>query len=162
MRKARIELDKNIYYGYLTIGKIMDVKENYQYSYSDFANKAIEGDTQILSDLIYESLEDKNVYSLLLEMSEAERFATLKVYANTLLKLTFPVNESQEDEDEDSFEDMPTKKVDEEWDIPWMQYVWETILKRDNFYEITPKMFHEQLEVHKRLNEVKAKKTEVL
>ena len=48
MRKAKIEINENIYCGYLTIGKLMDVKENYPYSYSDFANKAIDGDTQIL------------------------------------------------------------------------------------------------------------------
>lgn len=163
MRKAKIEIDENIYYGYLTIGKLMDVKENYPYSYSDFANKAIDGDTQILSDLIYESLEDKSVYSLLLKLSEAERFAILKVYANALLKLTFPVSENAENEDdEDEFEDMPTKKNDDEWDIPWMQYIWETVLKRGDFYEITPKMFHEQFEIHKKLNNISEKKTEVL
>lgn len=160
MRKAKIEIDKDIYYGYLTIGKIMDVKENYSCSYTDFANKAIEGDTQVLSDLIYESLEDKSVYSIFLKMSEAERFAVLKIYANTLLKLTFPIVEEKEDDDDD-FEDMPSKSCDD-WDIPWMQYIWESVLKRNNFYEITPRMFHEQFEIHKKINNINEKKTEVL
>lgn len=43
-----------------------------------------------------------------------------------------------------------------------MEYIWCTILNRDNFFEVTPRTFFGQYEAHVRLNSPQDKKEEYI
>lgn len=73
-----------------------------------------------------------------------------------------PPNESNDDSIFDDDLDFDTKP-NGDWDFPFMEYTWSTVLKRsDDFYRSTPKNFFNQIEIHNKLNGVKPQKVEYI
>lgn len=80
-----------------------------------------------------------------------ENFCSMFSYMNELFKKCVPLKEQTKkdsifDDEEEEFDNA------EDWDIAEFEYIWETVLKRDSFYKITPKTFFEQLDIHNRAN----------
>lgn len=90
-----------------------------------------------------------------------ENFNNIFEYVMELFTKCIPKKKKKEDDsifedDEEEFD------MAEDWDIKEFQYLWETVLKRNDFYKITPKIFFEQLEVHsKTINRNTANETEM-
>lgn len=77
------------------------------------------------------------------------KFNTIFSYINKLIINAMPINDNKEDVFEEDIEQ-------EDWDFPYMEYLWYSILKRnDDFYSITPKIFFEQMDIYKKMNNVK-------
>lgn len=56
---------------------------------------------------------------------------------------------------ESEFEDIPSAK---DWDIASMEYIWTTVLRRNDFWKTTPKNYFEQVDVYCKLNNKKKNK----
>lgn len=71
---------------------------------------------------------------------------------NKLIEVSMPLKNSLSIQNlDDEFED--DEDEIEDWDFDYMTYLWYSVLKRsDDFYEITPKYFFNQMEVHKKFN----------
>lgn len=77
------------------------------------------------------------------------KFNNIFSYINKLIINAMPMDENKEDIFEEEIEQ-------EDWDFPYMEYLWYSILKRtDDFYGITPKIFFEQMDIYKKMNNVK-------
>lgn len=105
----------------------------------------------IQSIVILEKYNENEVTEVYLEKTNSieqdiENFNNIFFYINELLKKCMPkakeIKESIFD-DEEEFEELT-----QDWNLAEFEYLWETILKRNNFYKITPKVFFEQLEIH--------------
>ncbi|WP_286315885.1 hypothetical protein [Romboutsia ilealis] len=74
-------------------------------------------------------------------------------YINKLLEKCMPSIDKTK-EIGDLFEEEDIEKKD--WDFDYMEYLWYSILKRtDDFYKITPKTFFKQMDIWKKMNNVK-------
>lgn len=73
-------------------------------------------------------------------------------FISELLKKCMPKNEVENEDDD--FEDIPDFNEEEksDWDFPYMEYMWTTELKKNNFWEVTPKNYFEQIEIYKKFN----------
>lgn len=83
---------------------------------------------------------------------DLNKFNLIFEYINKLLVKCMPKNTNNEDlfEEEDDIE------VKEDWDFEYMEYLWYSILKRqDDFYKVTPKTFFSQMNIYKKMNNVK-------
>ena len=89
-----------------------------------------------------------------------ERYSRFFDYISELFRACLPKNEESDDE----FEDIPDSftDADKDWDFSYMEYLWMSSLKRDNFWGTTPKNFFEQIEIHRSLNEPKQEDIEEL
>lgn len=80
---------------------------------------------------------------------DLDKFNNIFSYINKLIINAMPMDENKEDIFEEEIEQ-------EDWDFPYMEYLWYSILKRtDDFYGITPKIFFEQMDIYKKMNNVK-------
>ena len=77
-------------------------------------------------------------------------------YIQQLFKTCLVMSESEE---ESEFEDIPLSSK-EDWDFSWLEYVWTSVLNRQDFWSATPKNFMQQLEVHQRFHGIEKEKVE--
>lgn len=77
-----------------------------------------------------------------------EKFENIFKYITEILEECMPKLDKSDDEFEDIIEES------KDWEFGWMQYLWETILRRNDFYSRTSKEFFEQLEIHKKANNI--------
>lgn len=127
-------------------------------------------DMSVLVSLIYHSInritplnEDEFVNKVMTDCTDEElleRYSKFFDYISELFRVCLPKNEESEDE----FEDIPDNFTDEDkdWDFSYMEYLWMSALKRDHFWETTPKNFFEQIEIHRKLNAPKQEDVEEL
>ena len=127
-------------------------------------------DMSVLVSLIYHSInritpidEDEFMNKVMTDCTDEElleRYSKFLDYISELFRVCLPKNVESEDE----FEDIPDNFIDEDkdWDFPYMEYLWMSTLKRDNFWEATPKNFFEQIEIHRLLNAPKQEDVEEL
>ena len=54
--------------------------------------------------------------------------------------------------EDDEFEEILDDKDIKDWDFPYMEYIWTTELKKNDFWSVTPRNFFEQIEIHRRLS----------
>lgn len=95
---------------------------------------------------IDESIVEKE---FLADKLDLEKFNNIFSYINKLIINAMPMNEDKEEVFEEEIEQ-------EDWDFPYMEYLWYSVLKRtDDFYSITPKIFFEQMDIYKKMNNVK-------
>lgn len=66
----------------------------------------------------------------------------LELFKKCIPKKKKDKKESIFDDEEEEFD------LASDWDLADFQYLWETVLKRTDFYKITPKMFFDQLDIH--------------
>lgn len=70
---------------------------------------------------------------------------------NDLIEVSMPKKDYSDENLDDEFED--DEDEIEDWDFDYMSYLWYSVLKRsDDFYNITPKNFFKQIEIHKKFN----------
>lgn len=82
---------------------------------------------------------------------DLQKFNNLFIYINKLITNSMPLNKNN---DVDLFEEEEVNK--EDWDFSYMEYLWHSVLKRnDDFYKTTPKTFFEQMDIYKKMNNVK-------
>lgn len=83
---------------------------------------------------------------------DIDKFNRLFEYINNLLKKCMPLNNSEDE----LFEECEDIKERKDWDFPYMEYLWYSVLKRNaNFYSITPKQFFAQMDIYKKINNIK-------
>lgn len=84
---------------------------------------------------------------------EIERnFVNITEYFSKLMKRCMPKSDTNSEEDE--FEDVPEFKEEEkvDWDFPYMEFLWSSKLNKNNFWEVTPKNYFEQINIYRKLN----------
>ncbi len=84
---------------------------------------------------------------------EIERnFVNITEYFSKLMKRCMPKSDANSEEDE--FEDIPEFKEEEkaDWDFPYMEFLWSSKLNKNNFWEVTPKNYFEQINIYRKLN----------
>lgn len=84
-----------------------------------------------------------------------ERFSNIREFLMQLFKKCMPKSANENNEAfEDEFEEIPIlhEKNDNDWDFPYMEYLWTTKLNKQNFWETTPKNFFEQIAIYRKLN----------
>ena len=158
MYKAILNLNGKKIEGTLTfyiLKKIQDeilINFERKLTISEIFEKLAEDDMQILSAfLIYSTNKDLNFDFNNLDLEEVYR------YIKRLLEICMPLKEISNDDD---FEDIPNFSVESDWEFEWMEFMWNTNLKRsDEFLNITPKRFFEQMEVYKKVNNIKNEDT---
>lgn len=81
-----------------------------------------------------------------------KNFINITEYFSRLIKKCMPKSDLNSEEDE--FEDIPEFNEEEkrDWDFPYMEFLWTSKLNKNNFWEVTPKNFFEQVNIYKKLN----------
>lgn len=127
-------------------------------------------DMCVLVSLVYHSIyriaelsEDDFMKKVMIDCSDEElleRYSSFFAYLSELFGTCLPKSEESDDE----FEDIPDSFTDDDkdWDFSYMEYIWMSVLKRDNFWGTTPRNFFEQIEIHRSLNGAKQEDVEEL
>lgn len=81
-------------------------------------------------------------------------FINITEYLTKLIKKCMPKNEMSNEEAE--FEDIPLwdEEEKEDWDFPYMEFLWTSKLNKSDFWKVTPKNFFEQINIYRKLNGV--------
>ncbi|SCI46062.1 Uncharacterised protein [uncultured Clostridium sp.] len=109
--------------------------------------------------------DSKKFLEIYLEYDEDElkvlnRFNSIFTYINDIMAKCLPKN--QNNKEESIFEDDYLLYEDKDWELDYMEYIWNSIICRnDSFWCITPKNYFEQLEIYKKFNNIKDEKVEV-
>lgn len=95
------------------------------------------------------------------ENEQLEKFNSIFTYINNLMKKCTPSSNDSEKE-ESIFEDDYLLYEYEDWELDYMEYIWVSVIGRsDNFWSVTPKNFFEQINIHKKFNNIKDEKVEM-
>lgn len=132
--------------------------------------KISELDMHYISSLILNSISRLNEESanefleLYLSVTEdkerIEIFNSMYSYINNLFEKCLP--KLKNNTEKSIFEDDYLLYEDEEWELDFMEYLWSTVIKRnENLLNITPRNFFEQVNVYKRFNNIKDEKVEM-
>lgn len=176
MYSSKIIIDNKKYIGILDFWALKKVQEDLKElgqelkiheifeSLSDIKNIKMEAVMSILlfsivrgSRVETEEVEDK----FLKDKFDIDKFNILFEYINSLILKCMPMKSDTNEEELFEFEE--DIKDEEDWDFPYMEYLWYSVLKRtDDFYSITPKNFFSQMDIYKKMNNVKTEKVEYL
>ena len=81
---------------------------------------------------------------------------------NKLIEVSMPLKYDSSLNSDNEFEDDEDEFEDGEWDFDYMTYLWYSVLKRnDDFYNITPKYYFKQIELHKKFNGINENENKV-
>ncbi|MDB8553916.1 hypothetical protein [Turicibacter sanguinis] len=175
MYLATLEVNGNKFTGTLdfhTLKTIQNylVKINKEMTIPQIVESISKFDISVLVILIYHSInritslnEDEFMNEVMTDSTDEElleRYSKFFDYISELFRVCLPKIKESDDE----FEDIPDSFADEDkdWDFSYMEYVWMSGLKRDHFWETTPKNFFEQIEIHRKLNTPKQEDVEEL
>lgn len=180
MYKAKLKLNNNEFEGTLTFETLKNIQRSLRKEFDRKLNvqeifiALSSRDFEVISCFLIETIKSCN-YDKSKEIklsnrnyddieSEIEELENIYKYINDILDECLPLNSSNNDSEfEDEFEDIIEDCKDcKDWEFGWMQYLWESVLKRNNFYNKTAKEFFEQLEIHKKANNVKDEEVEEL
>lgn len=172
MYTSKLILSNQKFMGTLDMEVLTKTKEDLlklekNFTISDIFIQLSKNDMDCICSLVIQSIckymkieEDYIVDMFVNEEDELKRFINLQSiyeYINDLLEKCMPSNKKKEDS---IFVDIPEYNT-EDWDLPYMQYLWETTMNKKNiFWNITPKSFFEQIEVFKIVNDIKAEEVE--
>lgn len=176
MYSSQIIIDNKKYIGILDFWVLKKVQEDLKElgqdlrvyeifkSLSDIENIKMEAVMSILlfsivrgSKVEVEEVESKFIK----DKFDIDKFNALFEYINKLLLKCMPMKKNSKDEDLIEFEDDIEEK--EDWDFPYMEYLWYSVLKRtDDFYSITPKNFFSQMDIYKNMNNIKEENVKYL
>lgn len=172
MNKSKLILSNKKFIGtldmeVLTNTKLELSKLNKHFTISDIFIQLSKNDMDCICSLAIQSIckcmnveEDYIVDIFVNEENELKRFINLQSiyeYINDLLEKCMPPNKKKEDS---IFVDIPEYNT-KDWDLPYMQYLWETTMnKKNSFWDVTPKAFFEQIEVFKVVNDIKEEEVE--
>lgn len=160
---ACIELNGKQYEGTLDFYVLKEVQKtleklNRKLKLHEIFKALADEDMQVISCLILHSLvrkensiEDINRDYTAIKNDEEliDYFININKFLIDLLDECMPKEEKKE---ESELEDIPDFSSYDDWDLTYMEYLWTTILKRENFWNITPKNFFEQADIHLKVN----------
>ena len=115
-------------------------------------------DMRIITSILYFSIirknNDSDIEKVFMEDElNLEKFNSIFNYINLLLKKCMPLKENIS---ENLFEEEDLGiEIKEDWDFDYMEYIWNSILNRTNFYKTTHKNFFSQVKVYKDVNKIK-------
>ena len=94
------------------------------------------------------------------DLEALNRFNSIFTYINDVMTNCLP--KTKESKEESIFEDDYLLYEDKDWELDYMEYIWNSIIGRnDNFWNITPKNYFEQLNIYKKFNNIKDEEVEV-
>ena len=94
------------------------------------------------------------------DLEAFNRFNSIFTYINDVMTKCLP--KTKESKEESIFEDDYLLYEDKDWELDYMEYIWNSIIGRnDNFWNITPKNYFEQLNIYKKFNNIKDEEVEV-
>lgn len=121
---------------------------------ADFENIEMSIVTSLLlfSILRYMNIAEETIENEFMEDKlDLEKFNEIFIYINSLVNNSMPMKETK---DLDLFEEEQIEQ--EDWNFSYMEYLWYSVLKRsDDFYSTTPKTFFSQMDIHKKMNNIK-------
>lgn len=160
---SKVKLNDKEFFGTLTFSTIKNIKEtmfiefNKQVTVKEVIEGLAEFDMTFFSVFILETIYSSNKYSkeevlqaFLNDSNLIEKFNSAYSYIYDLTNKCLPSSKVIEDY-ESEFEDEEDDS-NSEWDFEYMEYLWSTILKRDYFWNTTPKNFFSQLDIHQKLH----------
>lgn len=171
---AILTLKNKKYIGTLDFKTLKDTQKEYKnitdidISISDIFKLLENMDMTIISILLIKSItrisnikEEILVNAFSSSKTEGEiitKFENYFTYINELMKACMP---KEKNNSESEFEEIPDfSEKTEDWDFSFMEYLWTTTLKRNDFWDITPKNFFEQVDIHRKINSVENEKIE--
>lgn len=160
---ACIELNRNQYEGTLDFYVLKEVQKTLKKLDRDLKIHEIfhalaDEDMQVISCLILHSLvrKENHIKDITRDYTVSKNDEELIDYFininNFLIELLDECMPKEEKESESEFEDVPDFSTYDDWDLTHMEYLWTTILKRECFWNITPKNFFEQVDMHLKIN----------
>lgn len=160
---ACIDLNGNRYEGTLDFYVLKEVQKtlkklNRDLKIHEIFHALADEDMQVISCLILHSLVRKgncieNINKDYTVSKNDEELIDYFININSfLIELLDECMPKEEKESESEFEDIPDFSGHSDWDLTYMEYLWTTILKRENFWNITPKNFFEQVDIHLKIN----------
>ena len=94
------------------------------------------------------------------DLEALNRFNSIFTYINDVMTKCLP--KTKESKEESIVEDDYLLYEDKDWELDYMEYIWNSIIGRnDNFWNITPKNYFEQLNIYKKFNNIKDEEVEV-
>ena len=94
------------------------------------------------------------------DLEALNRFNSIFTYINDVMTKCLP--KTKESKEESIFEDDYLLYEDKDWELDYMEYIWNSIIGRnDNFWNITPKNYFEQLNIYKKFNNIKDEEVKV-
>ena len=163
MYKAKLKLNNKEFLGTLDFLTLKNIQKEFKKEFGedikiqDIFKKIADFDMRIIIIFILETtkkVEDKTeeINKLLtIEENLEKKFKNIFEYVEEIFLECLPkIDENQE---ESEFEEM---EVDD-WEFDWMEYMWTTTLKRIDFWNTTPKNFFGQMDIYKKINNVKNK-----
>lgn len=153
METATLELGKNKYKGILDMKHIKKIqyelsKKGFNYRIDQLFEELSKPNMLVVLEFILQST-NRCIEDLLIEIIN-EDLKNIFNYINELLEISLPKKKSL---GMDEFESLEIEEEKEDWDFEFMQYIWYSELKRtDNFWDITPKTFNSQIDIHKKMN----------
>lgn len=93
------------------------------------------------------------------DLEKIDKFNSIFLYVNDLMKKCLP--KANKNKEESIFEDDYLLYEDKDWELDAMEYTWNSIIGRtDNFLEITPRNYFEQVDIYKKFNNIKTEEVE--
>lgn len=115
-------------------------------------------DLDAYSYIIYYSLEQHNPNIKYDDILDLELEEVLEIIEVVNVELAKAMPKSKE---EDNNSSSNNNDDDEDWNYPYMEYIWNTILKRaTNFLYTTPRNLFEQFDIYKKVNGLEEVKEE--
>ena len=94
------------------------------------------------------------------DLEKLNKFNTIFSYINDIMTKCLP--KTKESKEESIFEDDYLLYENKDWELDYMEYIWNSIIGRnENFWNITPKNYFEQLNIYKKFNNIEDENVEV-
>ena len=167
MYNANLILNKTEYSGKLDFFVLKNIQTEFFKEFEeevkivDIFEKLSNFDMKMMVVFIMETLnrngsDKKEIYKdFSSEQNLLSKFVNCYTYINEIIQKCMPKNSKKKtNKFEDEFEDEEDIDGIKDWEFDWMEYMWTTTLKRNDFWSTTPKNFFEQLNIYKRVNKV--------
>lgn len=110
-------------------------------------NEIAELNTEVMSVVVLQSIKNCT-RTTDYEVMKVMEFKYALDLINKLIEVSMPLKDISTEESE--FEDDEDISI-EDWDFDYMTYLWYSVIKRnDDFYNITPKYYFKQVELHRK------------
>lgn len=159
---SKLKLNNKEFVGTFTFLTIKNIKEtmlnefNKEITLKELIEGLSEFDMTFFTVFILETINSSNQYSkeevlesFTNDSNLIKKFNNAYSYIYDLLNKCLPSNKAIE-KYESEFED-EEEEVNSAWDFDYMEYLWSTVLKRNDFWNTTPRNFFSQLDIHQKL-----------
>lgn len=168
MYKSSLTLNGTEYFGTLDFFALKNIQIEFfnefqeEVKMADIFEKLSNFDMKMMVVFIMETLSrcGNNKTDIYKDFSSEQdllaKFTNCYAYINNLIKKCMPKNKKKSNKFEDEFEDEFEDDI-KDWEFDWMEYIWTTTLKRNDFWNTTPKNFFDQFNIYKKVNKVEDK-----